>query len=45
MLLWEDGISRKLDLRNEPDHAGADGDPAAAAPKSELASAAKPAKR
>jgi ribose-phosphate pyrophosphokinase len=41
MLLWEDGVSRKLDLRNEPDHAAGDGDP----PKAALASAAKPAKR
>jgi ribose-phosphate pyrophosphokinase len=47
MLLWEDGVSRKLDLRNEPDHTAGDGDPPKAKPKPrpELASAAKPAKR
>jgi ribose-phosphate pyrophosphokinase len=43
MLLWEDGVSRKLDLRTEPDRGAGDGDKAAR--KTELASAAKPAKR
>ncbi len=37
MLLWEDGVARKLDLRNEPDHAAGDGDPPK--PNAELAAA------
>ncbi len=44
MLLWEDGVARKLDLRNEPDH-GADGSDDDQAgddiPAAELASSAR----
>ena len=45
MLLWEDGVARQLDLRNEPDHNAGDGDPPAPEPQAELASASKPADR
>ncbi len=52
MLLWEDGVARQLDLRNEPDHEGGDDEPPlAAAPESppglqpELASAINPGDR
>jgi ribose-phosphate pyrophosphokinase len=54
MLLWEDGVARKLDLRSEPRDGETDGDAdgddeGAREPpkrsKRELASAAKPAKR
>jgi ribose-phosphate pyrophosphokinase len=45
MLLWEDGVARKLDFRNEPDHGSGDGDPPTAVPQPQLASASNPRDR
>ena len=50
MLLWEDGVARQLDMRNEPDHEADDDEPPLAAapeaePEPELASATNPGDR